>query len=302
MVLYNAGAMTKGFDMPKNYDKMIVDATHRIANYYQVKLVQSAGQYSADMCEQMYTDAKEMHDGAKDADWYLKFGWMKLGMKMYDLDMDTYQKVVRPFFNVAQKYIEHKQGKYGVYESDEQNVDAAIKKLYARIGEEKQPLEVNPKQKPIDYPQTVADTVEKIAKFYEAKLEKFQSKLSEKKYQEMQAGIENLRAGADVNDADYFVNFGWTKSNVLWNLDREFWEIIGKFFNAVKGYVSAKQQDFIVSKEEKEIMRLVKIINLKVGGGMFVGLKNLILPESRFVTRCDLGVCVESYVKKKHSR
>ncbi|MBP5485156.1 MAG: hypothetical protein J6Y07_00390 [Alphaproteobacteria bacterium] len=287
--------------MPKNYDKMIADATHRIANYYQTKLIQNAGKYSADMCEQMYKDAKEMHDSANDVNWYINYGWYKITMQVYSLDRDVCNKVARPFFNAAREYMVHKQGKFGVYDTDEQKVDTAIEKLYAKIGEKNQTLEENSKQRPIDYVATISDTVEKLTKFYEIKLEKIKDKISEEKYKEFIKELDTLRVGANIESEQYYLgaNYGWMSAVGLMNLDYNMRQVAEKFFNAVKQYVNSKAQGLDVSKSEQEIMRSVKVINLKIGGEMFIGLKDLFLSESHFMTRCDLSECVARLNKKR---
>lgn len=273
--------------MPKNYDKMIVDTTLRISNYYKQKLLDKAGKYSVDTFDDIMQELRDMYFGAQKSEYYLDYKWMDLNEYMYNLDAGTWRKVIDPFFGAARQYIEHKQGKYGVYDSDEQAVDTAIDKVYDKIGRNAKPLRTNLKQKPIDYRKTVADTVDKIVKYYKAKLKKVENKMGERKYAGTVAEIDNLRQGADIENVEFFKNFGWTKDfgGDMVNLDPNMREYVTKFFNIVRNYVEAKNRGFSAQEEEKKVMRIVKLVNLKIGGGLFEGLKDMVLPDSYFMAR-----------------
>jgi len=267
--------------MPKNYDEMIVKATRRIANYYEQKLLDHAGNFSVDTYNRIKGKIKKMNDSATDAEYYGNYSG-----ELSDLDLRTWTNFVVPFFSAAYRYIE--QRKRGISDPDRRAVDTAITKLYARIGKNIEPLVANPKQKPMDIEKSVADTVEKIAKFYEIKLEKIKDKLSEKKYQEMQNGIAVLRSGADVNNTDYFNNYGWFDIGVLRYIDEEKWESTSDFFIVVANYVKAKEGMWLSKEDESEIIKAIKMINLKIGGGIFAEFKNVFLPAGHFMTRRDM--------------
>jgi uncharacterized protein YaaR (DUF327 family) len=274
--------------MPKNYDKMIVDATVRISNYYRQKVLNIAGEYSVDTFDDIMKKLRDMYFGAQKSEYYLDYKWMELNGYMDEVDAGTWRRVVEPFFGAARQYIEHKQGKYGVYDSDEQAVDVAIAKLYAKIGKQAQPLRANPKQKPIDYKKTVADTVDKIVKYYKAKLKKVENQMGDRKYAGTVAEIDNLSQGADIENVEFFENFGWTKSfdGDMVELDLNMWqEYVSKFFNIVRSYVDAKNRGSLAREEEKKVMRIVKLINLKIGGGLFGGVKDIFLPDNYFMAR-----------------
>ena len=274
--------------MTINYDQKIVDATKRIANYYMQKLLDKRGRYSVEMYGYMEKQIEKMLAGSTKADYYLQSSWFAYRGPVPDLDLKTWNKVVMPFFQSAREYIEHKQGGY-VRSDDEKKLAVAIEKLYTRIGKNIEPLRVNPKQQTIDYAKTVADTVEKIASYYEARLKKIESKISERKYLATIKGINDLRKEARVGNADFFLHYGWMNSGIIGNLkelDPGIWdEYLLKFFNIVREYIDAKGRGFLVTDEEKKVMRIVKLINLKIAGGLFAGIKDMILPDSYFMVR-----------------
>jgi len=275
--------------MPKNYDQIIVDAVNRIVNYCEQKLVNNAGRYSVERYERIVSDINKMSKGAENPDYYLNWGWMSLGEQISYLDQNMWNKFISPFFSAAREYIKFKV-RYGVIKNpDVQNLDVAISRLYARIGKDIKLLQVNPKQKPMDYKKTVKDTVEKIAEFYEAKLEKIENKISKEKYQGYVEGIANLREGGDIDNWDYFEKYGYMDSYDVLNLNGNVRGTVEKFFGVVREYVDAKNRKALLfGDEEKNLMRMVKIVRLRICGGMFESLKDMVLPNNYFMLRSDI--------------
>ena len=287
----------------KDYDKIIADATRRIANYYKFKLTKQAGKYSTDTCNRMWADAKAMYDGAdsrRTPDYYVNYKWMTVGMQMPYIDENVWDTVVESFFTAAREYVVRKQDKYGVSEREEKAVDVAVRELYAKIGKDPQTLEENLKQKPIDYAQSVADTVERIVEFYETKLESVKDDITKDSYDKYKIEIEHLRKGANVEDVTFFTYFKWTHADDsgklagdLCKLDEKFWLEVDKFFNGVKAYAEARHNELSLDKCETDLNRLVKTINLKIGGGLFGGkLKGAFLPDTYYMTRANLTDCI----------
>ena len=274
--------------MPVNYDKMIADATKRIANYYMQKLLDTRGRYSVELYNHIAKNIEKMQVGSTEAEYYLGGSWFAYSGPLPDLDLKTWNKFVIPFLQLARQYIEHKQAGH-VFGGEEKGVAAAVEKLYAKIGKNIEPLKVDPKQQVIDYAKTVADTVDKIASYYEARLEKIENKMSEEKYRAFVKGINSLRKEAHIENVDFFLNYGWMNSTInnLQELDPGLWgEYLMSFFNILREYVYQKNRiGSLATDEEKKVMRIVKLVNLKIGGGLLAGLKDMILPDSYFMAR-----------------
>lgn len=282
--------------MPKNYAEIIKDATIRIAYYYKQKLLDKAGKYSVDMYNHIDGKIQRMLDGAGNAEYYLNGDWFGYGGPLPDLDSRTWNKAALPFLLVAQQYMKAKQSRFGVGDDDEQAIDNAVKTLDAKIGKNVQPLKVNPKQKPIDYVKSVADTVEKIVKFYETKLESIRNNITEDRYNKYKIEIEHLRKGANVEDVTFFTYFKWDHADDsgklasdLYKLDKDFWPEVDKFFNGVKAYAEARHNKLSLDTSEAELNRLIKIINLKIGGGLFLNFKNNLLSPLHYMTRSPIN-------------
>lgn len=270
---------------------MIVDTVFKIANYYKQMLLNKAGSYSIENYDNMDKDIEYMRANAKKTDYYLNHGWMKLGIQMPYLDKKMWDKVVCPFFGAARKYVEHKIAGT-VYDSDEQEVALAVKRVENKVGKIGDKLRTNPKQKPMDYKKTVADTVHKIVVYYEAKLKKVENKISGKKYHSILAALDNLRDGADIDNLDFYRNYVWMNGDIgnVISLDYDMWHsCVMKFFSIVREYIDARSRGFSTKAEEEKVMRIVKLVNLKISGGILEGLKDVILPDSYFMVRRDMS-------------
>lgn len=254
------------------------EAVNRIANHYVVMLCKDAKNMSVDKCNTMWIDIKKLRDNAGNPDFYADYGWMNTDLA--ELDSKNWQ-IVSDFFSAARGYMF----------VEEYNLDSNLARKDLLVAtkriEKKFPAVVsyNPsKAKPINYEKTIADTVEKAAKYYMQKLAENQQqglayvvKLSE--------NINVLRKGKDIKNTDFYMNYRWLKPDMQLNLlDDALYQTLIKFFATVREYIDRRNNKQNMTQVEQELAARVKQINLKIGGALFMPLRNMFWAPSHFLS------------------
>ena len=250
---------------------------NRIANHYTVMLCKNANKMSVDKYNAMWSDIKKLRDNAENPDFYADYGWMNTGLA--ELDSKNWQ-MVSDFFSAARGYMC----------VEEYNLDSNLAKKDLLVAtkqiEKKFPAEVsyNPRTaRPIDYDQTIADMVEKVAKYYEQKVIKAVSVAG---LANLTKNIKVLRLGAGVKNTDFYMDYRWLKPDMQLNLlDDALYQTMIKFFATVREYIDRKNNKQNMTQVEQELAARVKQVNLKLGFALFKPLRNMFLSPSHFLSR-----------------
>ena len=252
---------------------------NRIANHYTVMLCKNANKMSVDKYNAMWSDIKKLRDNAENPDFYVDYGWMNTGLA--ELDSKNWQ-MVSDFFSAARGYMC----------VEEYNLDSNLARKDLLVAtkriEKKFPAMVsyNPsKAKPINYEKTIADTVEKVAKYYMQKIAENQQqglayvvKLSE--------NINVLRKGKDIKNTEFYMDYRWLKPDMQLNLlDDALYQTMIKFFATVREYIDRKNNKQNMTHVEQELVARVKQVNLKLGCALFEPLRDMFWAPSHFLSR-----------------
>jgi hypothetical protein len=267
--------------MTEKYEVSIFKMTQFIAGRYNSILLDNADKLSLDKYNAMRADIDILLNKADKLDFYLNYDWMNPNFELAELD-SKYWRVVSDFFVAAHNYLATKQNRLNT-DLKEKDLEIAISRVSKKLrGQGGKMRIVNPR--PIDYEKTIADTVEKAAKYYTQKL----SEVPPKKLVslvKLAVNIKVLREGKDIKNTDFYMDYRWLKPDMQLNLlDDALFQTMIKFFATVREYIDRKNKKQNMTRIEQELAMRVKDVNLKIGSTLFEPLRNMFLSPSHFLS------------------
>lgn len=139
---------------------------------------------------------------------------------------------------------------------------------------------------PIDYEQSITDTVKKISDFYIEALEKKAGKMSVDEYNRLMKAANSLVASE--KRPDFYKNYGWMGFDFvdLFMISPSVRTTVENFFGCVQEYKKMKDMGLrYLETEEKNLANAIKKVNIKFGNELFATFKELFLGPERFLTR-----------------
>lgn len=139
---------------------------------------------------------------------------------------------------------------------------------------------------PIDYEQSITDTVKKISDFYIEALEKKAGKMSVGQYEKLLNTAKSLVSVEKL--PNFYKNYGWMGFDFvdLFMISPSVRTTVENFFGCVQEYKKMKDMGLrYLETEEKNLANAIKKVNIKFGNELFATFKELFLGPERFLTR-----------------
>lgn len=140
---------------------------------------------------------------------------------------------------------------------------------------------------PIDYEQSITDTVKKISDFYIEALEKKAGKMSVGQYEKLLNTAKSLVSVEKL--PNFYKNYGWMGFDFvdLFMISPSVRTTVENFFGCVQEYKNRKNivGSNYLDTEEKNLANAIKKVNIKFGNELFATFKELFLGPERFLTR-----------------